>query len=155
MIEYVEEHTSTYAPIPERLEAGTQNVEGVLGLTEAIRHIMTIGLEVIKSSEQKITAYAYNALKKLDYIDIYGPRNLRDRGALICFNVRDVHPHDVASIMDFHNVAIRAGHHCCQPLMHYMKTHATCRVSFAYYNTESDVDQFIKALEEVKAVFYE
>jgi cysteine desulfurase/selenocysteine lyase len=155
MIEYVQEQTSTYADLPDRLEAGTQNVSGVLGLLKALEYIDSIGIDTIKSTEQGLTAYAYNQLRQLDYVQVYGPNDIRHRGALVTFNVKEVHPHDVASILDNAGVAIRAGHHCCQPLMHYMKTASTCRASFSLFNTKEDVDQLIKALETVKDVFYE
>lgn len=155
MIEYVEEQQCTYADLPERLEAGTQNVSGVLGLMKAIEYIDKIGISNIKSTEQSITSYAYQKLSELDYVEVYGPKDIKDRGALITFNVKEVHPHDVSSILDHYGIAIRAGHHCCQPLMHYMKTASTCRASFSLFNTKSDVDALIDALESVKAVFYE
>lgn len=155
MIEYVTEQDSTFAPIPERLEAGTQNVAGVLGLTKAIEFIESVGLNLISKTEMDLTSYAYGLLKKDSDIEVYGPENIHERGALITFNIKDVHPHDVASILDGHGVAIRAGHHCCQPLMHYMKTASTCRASFAFFNTKEDVDQLMVAINEVKKVFYE
>lgn len=151
MIEYVTEQESTFQDLPERLEAGTQNVEGVFGLSLAIDYIEKIGIEKIQAYEKKITQLAYDTLKSLDFIEVYGNEN---RGSLVTFNVKDVHPHDVASILDFHHIAIRAGHHCCQPLMHYMKTQSTCRVSFSIFNTEEDIQQLVKGLEAVKAVFY-
>lgn len=152
MIEYVEEQSTTYANLPERLEAGTQNVAGVIGLKTAIEYINEVGLENIISLERELTMYAFDALKQLDFIEVYGNRN---RGALITFNVKDVHPHDVASILDSHHVAIRAGHHCCQPLMKYLKHPSTCRASFSIFNSKEDVDQLIYALHQVKEVFYE
>lgn len=153
MIEYVTEQSSTYAPVPERLEAGTQNVAGVVGLIKAIEYINEVGIEEIEKLERQITTYAYEQLSKLDFLDIYGPK--KDRGALITFNVKDVHPHDVSSILDTHHIAIRAGHHCCQPLMQFMGLNSTCRASFNFLNTKKDVDLLIKGLEAVKAVFYE
>ncbi len=152
MIEYVEEQSTTYADLPERLEAGTQNVAGVIGLKTAIEYINEVGLENIISLERELTMYAFDALKQLDFIEVYGNRN---RGALITFNVKKVHPHDVASILDSHHVAIRAGHHCCQPLMKYLKHPSTCRASFSIFNSKEDVDQLIYALHQVKEVFYE
>ena len=152
MIEYVEEQSTTYAQLPNRLEAGTQNVSGVLGLTKAIEYIENIGLDRISRHEKVITNYAYEALKSLDFIEVYGTEK---RGALITFNVKEVHPHDVASILDNSGVAIRAGHHCCQPLMKYLNLTSTCRASFGLFNTREDVDQLISALHEVKDVFYE
>lgn len=152
MIEYVEEQDTTYADLPERLEAGTQNVSGVLGLKLAIDYINAIGIESIYEREQEITHYAYKRLSDLDFIEVYGHEK---RGALVTFNVKEVHPHDVASILDDSGVAIRAGHHCCQPLMKYLKHPSTCRASFGLFNTKEDVDALIQALNKVKEVFYE
>lgn len=151
MIEYVEEQQTTYADLPERLEAGTQNVPGVLGLKVAIEYIEKIGIDVIQAYEKSITDYAYESLKSLDYITVYGDEN---RGSLVTFNVHDVHPHDVASLLDFKGIAIRAGHHCCQPLMKYLNHPATCRVSMSIFNTKEDIDHLVKALESVKEVFH-
>ncbi|MBN2796543.1 MAG: SufS family cysteine desulfurase [Clostridia bacterium] len=155
MIEYVTEQTSSFAPLPERLEAGTQNVEGVLGLTKAIEFIEEIGLKNIHAVEAELTTYAYEKMKSDDAIEIYGPTELNHRGALITFNLKEVHPHDVASILDSHHIAIRAGHHCCQPLMHHLNLQSTCRVSFSVFNTRDDIDKLYNAINEVKKVFYE
>lgn len=152
MIEYVEEQTSTYADLPERLEAGTQNVSGVLGLKIAIDYMNEKGLDKIIDHEHKMTMYAFDRLSNLDFIEVYGDKN---RGSLITFNVIGVHPHDVASILDSNHVAIRAGHHCCQPLMKHLNHASTCRASFSIFNTKADVDQLVKALYAVKDVFYE
>lgn len=153
MIEYVEEQISTFAELPERLEAGTQNVLGAYGLLKAIEYIEKIGLDNIKDIEEKVVDYAYSALSNMDFIKVYGPKNITDRGQLITFNVSNVHPHDVSTILDNANIAIRAGHHCCQPLMKYMKTASTCRASFSVFNTKADVDALVIALYEVKEVF--
>jgi len=151
MIEYVEEQVTTHADLPERLEAGTQNVAGVLGLKTAIDYINVIGLDRIKNHESLITKYAFDTLKSLDFIEVYGDEK---RGSVITFNVIDVHPHDVSSIVDSHHVAIRAGHHCCQPLMKYLNHPSTCRVSFSIFNTKEDIDKLVLSLEAVKEVFY-
>lgn len=153
MIEYVEEQSSTYAPLPERLEAGTQNVSGAVGLHAALDYIDTVGVDNIHSFEKKLTAYAYSKLSDMKGISIYGPAGTEDRGSLLTFNIDGVHPHDVASILDHHGVAIRAGHHCCQPLMKHLDLQSTCRVSFAVYNTLEEVDRFVDALDKVREVF--
>lgn len=150
MIEYVEEQQTTYADLPERLEAGTQNVAGVLGLKTAIEYIEEIGLDQISSYENELTSYAFKALSSLSYVTVYGDEK---RGSLVTFNVEGVHPHDVASLLDFKGIAIRAGHHCCQPLMKYLNHPATCRVSMSIFNTKEDIDQLVIALESVKEVF--
>ncbi len=153
MIEYVEEQSSTFAPIPEMLEAGTQNVMGTVGLNAAIDYINLIGQNNIISHERELVKYAMNELSKLKGINILGPKFNDDRGSLVVFTVKDIHPHDVASLLDDKNVAIRAGHHCCQPLMKYLKTFATCRASFSIYNTKEDIDKLIKGLLYVQEVF--
>jgi len=155
MIEYVTEQESTYAPVPERLEAGTQNVAGVYGLTLAIKYIQEIGINRIEAHEKAILQKAYDALSALDYVEVYGPQSIEDRGGLITFNVKDVHPHDVSSILNSHHVAIRGGHHCCQPLMKYMNLPSTCRVSFGIYSDQEDLDQLLVGLEEVRKIFHE
>lgn len=153
MIEYVEEQSSTFAPLPERLEAGTQNVYGAVGLHAALDYVDAIGLENIRSTEERLTGYAYSKLSDMEGISLYGPSLSSERGGLITFNVDGIHPHDVASILDHHGVAIRAGHHCCQPLMKHLNLSSTCRVSFAVYNTLEDINQFIDALTKAREVF--
>lgn len=154
MIEYVTEQEATYADLPERLEAGTQNVAGVQGLMHSIDYIESIGIETIKAHEETCIKSAYKALKALDFVEVYGPEALKDRGGLITFNVKDVHPHDVASILNSRHVAIRGGHHCCQPLMSHMNLPSTCRVSFGIYTTEEDIDCLVEALKEVNRIFH-
>ncbi|GAU76803.1 SufS family cysteine desulfurase [Fusibacter sp. 3D3] len=153
MIEYVTCFETTYEAVPKRFEAGTQNVSGVKGLVAAIDFIEQIGLDAIKTHEHKLTQYMMMRLKELSFITIYGPETLNDRGALVVFNVEGIHPHDVASILDDHGIAIRAGHHCTQPLMQHLGLTATCRASYSIYNSERDVDDLVKALYKVRQVF--
>jgi len=150
MIEYVEEQTSTYAPIPQCFEAGTPNIEGIIGFGEAIRFIEQIGYDFIYKEEMRLTKYAYDQLSHLSHIQIYGPIHIEDRGPVISFNVEDVHPHDVTTILDQDHIAIRAGHHCAQLLMKRIGLPSTCRVSFAIYNTTEDIDQLIESLKKVR-----
>lgn len=152
-IEYVTEQTTTFAPAPERFEAGTQNVAGVLGLLAASEFINKLGFNAISKHEKALTAYALEALSSLDFIQLLGPGADQSRGSVVAFMVKGVHPHDVASILDEVGVAIRAGHHCAQPLMQHLKISASCRASFGIYNTREDVDQLIKGLHKVKEVF--
>jgi len=154
MIEYVTEEDSSYADVPERLEAGTQNVAAVKGLSLSIDYINSIGLENIQKHEIDCINKTYNALSALDFIDVYGPSDLTKRGGLITFNVKDVHPHDVSSILNNRHVAIRGGHHCCQPLMHHMKLPSTCRVSFGIYTTDEDIQELVEGLKEVNSIFH-
>lgn len=149
MIEYVHEQESTFAPTPEKFEAGTQNVGAVYGLGKAIDFINEIGFEDITKREKELVEYAAKKLSELDFIDMYYPKKNPD-GTNIIFNVKDVHPHDVASILDYQNVAIRSGHHCTQVLHRYLGINASCRVSIAFYNTKEEIDRFIEALYLVK-----
>ncbi|NLZ81153.1 MAG: cysteine desulfurase [Clostridiales bacterium] len=150
MIEYVYEQEATFAPIPFKFEAGTQNVEGAVGLRAAIEYIENIGMEAIIDHERDLTAYALEKLLSIPYIQIQGPKDTSLRGGILSFTIDDVHPHDVASILDSYGVAIRAGHHCAQPLMRYMNVSATSRASFHLYNNEEDVDQLIEGLKNVR-----
>ncbi len=150
MIEYVEQQSSTFAPIPTRFEAGTPNIEGVVGFGEAITFIQQIGYGFMTEQENKLTAYAYERLSNMKHISIHGPIDLHDRGPVISFSVNGVHPHDVTTILNEDHVAIRAGHHCAQPLMKEMGLPSTCRISFAVYNTEEEIDRLIESLGKVR-----
>lgn len=150
MIEYVEEETATYADLPYRFEAGTQNVGGAIGLAAAIEYLNTIGYEAIHKQEMDLTSYALERLNELSYIKVYGPKDLEQRGAVISFHVDGCHPHDVATIVDTYGVALRAGHHCAQPLMKYLKAPATSRISFYLYNTREEIDIFIDSIMKVR-----
>lgn len=150
MIEYVEEQSSTFAELPYKFEAGTQNVEAAVGLKRAIEYLEDIGLENIKKHEMKLTEYALKKMKEIPYITIYGTEDLDKKSSVISFNIDDVHPHDVATILDSYGIAIRAGHHCAQPLMKYLKINSTCRASFYIYNTLAEVDIFIEGLKNVR-----
>lgn len=150
MIEYVEEQSSTFAEIPTRFEAGTPNIEGVIGFGEAITFIDQIGYGYLTEHEKALTAYAYKRLSETPYITIYGPSDLSKRGPVISFNIEGVHPHDVTTILNEDNIAIRAGHHCAQPLMKRMGLPSTCRISFSIYNKNEDVDRLIESLKKVR-----
>ena len=151
MIEYVTEYDVTYAPLPQKFEAGTPNVSVAVGLSAAIDYIESIGYDTIRSMEEDIIQYAMEKLEKLPFIKIYG--NLgEERTGVIAFNVEDVHPHDTSSILDGEGIAIRAGNHCAQPLMKYIGVPSTCRASFYFYNTREDVDKFIESLGKVRRV---
>ena len=153
MIEYVKEQGSTYAPLPEKFEAGTPNVEGAVGLQAAVEYLEEIGLDKIKEHELDLTAYALNKMKELDYVEIAGPLDLENRGGIISFNIKDVHSHDLATIVDSEGIAIRSGHHCAQPLMNYYQINSTGRISFYLYNSKAEVDRFLESLEKVREVF--
>lgn len=153
MIEYVKEQGSTYAPLPEKFEAGTPNVEGAVGLQAAIEYLEEIGLDKIKEHELELTAYALEKMQQLDYVKIAGPLDLEDRGGIISFNLKDIHSHDLATIVDSEGIAIRSGHHCAQPLMKFYELNSTGRISFYLYNTKAEVDRFLESLEKVREVF--
>ncbi|HAS74499.1 MAG TPA: cysteine desulfurase [Clostridiales bacterium UBA8960] len=153
MIEYVEEQSTTFAQVPERFEAGTQHVEGVVGLIAAIDFITLVGVDHIKEKEQRIAKYAVRKLSELPFIKVLGPSVDRERGALVAFEVEGIHPHDVASLLDSRGIAIRAGHHCTQPMMKFLGLSASCRASFSIYNYVEEVDALVDALIYVREVF--
>ncbi len=152
MIEYVWEQDTSFAPLPAKFEAGTQNVGGVLGLSAAIDYIEKVGFSNIEQIEEELIHYAIPKLWQLPFITLYGCDDLSKKTGVISFNVKDIHPHDVSSILDADGVAIRAGHHCAHPLMQYLGVNATCRASFYFYNTREDVDALINALGRVRGV---
>ncbi|EIW20549.1 MULTISPECIES: cysteine desulfurase [Pelosinus] len=152
MIEYVWEQDTSFAPLPAKFEAGTQNVGGVLGLSAAIDYIEKVGFSNIEQIEEELIHYAIPKLQQLPFITLYGCDDLSKKTGVISFNVKDIHPHDVSSILDADGVAIRAGHHCAHPLMQYLGVNATCRASFYFYNTREDVDALINALGRVRGV---
>jgi cysteine desulfurase/selenocysteine lyase len=151
MIEYVHEQSATFAPLPQKFEAGTQNVGGAVGLAEAVRYLRKVGYRTIRQTEDRLLAYALKGLAQIPHVTVYGGTEAReDRCGVISFNVEGVHPHDVASILDADGVAIRAGHHCAEPLLEYMHVNATCRASLYFYNTKEDVDAFLQSLSRVR-----
>ena len=153
MIEYVYEQETTFAPLPNKFEAGTQNVEGVIGLGAAIDYIQKIGYEEIKEIEEEVVTYAMQELSKLDYLTLYVTKNKENHSGVISFNIKGVHPHDVASILDSEGVCVRSGNHCAQPLLRYMGIDSTCRASFYFYNTKEDVDKLVYALNMAYNMF--
>ncbi|AQY51948.1 SufD subfamily cysteine desulfurase [Listeria weihenstephanensis FSL R9-0317] len=153
MIDFVELHDSTWKELPWKMEAGTPNIAGAIGLGAAIDYLETIGFDLIHNHEEELTAYAMAEMQKLDGITIYGPLDATKRCGLITFNLEGAHPHDIATVLDEEGVAIRAGHHCAQPLMKWLDTSSTARVSFYVYNTKQEVDQFIAGLKLTKEYF--
>lgn len=150
MIDSVSEQEAVFSPLPEKFEGGTQNIAGAIGLKAAIEYIQDVGYDTIYSIEQELTSYALEELMKLPYITIYGSENVIDRVGVISFNIQDVHPHDVSTLVDYYGVAIRAGHHCAHPLMRFLNINATCRVSFYFYNTKEEIDIFIEGIKSVR-----
>nr|NNM91619.1 cysteine desulfurase [Bacilli bacterium] len=151
MIETVELFQSTWKDIPYRFEGGTPIIAGAVGLHAAISYIESIGMNVIEEHDHRLTAYALEKLSAIEGLTIYGPQH--DRGALVTFNVEGVHPHDVATVLDTEGIAIRAGHHCAQPLMRYLDVAATARASFYLFNTLQDIDILVDALQKTKEYF--
>lgn len=153
MIEYVYEQETIFAEVPTKFEAGTQNVGGAVGISAAIDYLKNIGMENIEKIEKELTKYAYEELSKLDFITLYGPKDLQKRSGVFSFNVNGVHPHDVASVLDSQEVCVRSGNHCAQPLLRYMNLDSTCRASLYVYNTKEDIDRLVKALIKTRDVF--
>ena len=153
MIEYVYEQETTFAELPNKFEAGTQNVEGVVGLGAAIDYIEKIGYDNIQKLEKEVVEYAINKLSELNFLTMYITPNKKNHSSVISFNINGIHPHDVASILDSVGVCIRSGNHCAQPLMRFLKIDATCRASFYFYNDKSDVDKLIEGLNKTYDVF--
>ena len=153
MIEYVYEQETTFAPLPNKFEAGTQNVEGVIGLGAAIDYIENLGYNKIQEIEHEVISYARQELSKLDYLTLYTTPNEEKHSSVISFNINGVHPHDVASILDSEGVCVRSGNHCAQPLMRFLGIDSTCRASFYIYNTKDDVDKLVKALDKAYNIF--
>ena len=153
MIEYVYEQETTYAPLPNKFEAGTQNVEGVIGLGAAIDYIQNIGYDKMQELENDVLAYARQELSKLDFLTLYMTPNEKNHSSVISFNIKGVHPHDVASILDSEGVCVRSGNHCAQPLMRFLGIDSTCRASFYFYNTKEDVDRLVHALNKAYDMF--
>jgi cysteine desulfurase/selenocysteine lyase len=151
MIDFVELHDSTWKELPWKFEGGTPIIAGAVGLGAAIDFLEQVGLHNIEQHEKKLSHYAMERLSNIDGLTIYGPRE--DRAGLVTFNLGDVHPHDVATVLDTEGVAVRAGHHCCQPLMRWLKVTATARASFYLYNTEQDVDRLVESLVKTKEFF--
>ncbi len=152
MISKVSLEESTWNSIPHKFEAGTPNIAGAIGLGAAIDYLESIGMEAIQAHEQELTRYCVERLRaELPGVTIYGPED--ERTGLVCFNLANVHPHDLAQVLDQEGVAIRAGHHCAQPLMKWLGVSSTARASFYIYNTPEDVDVFIAALKKSEEFF--
>ncbi|UHA72407.1 cysteine desulfurase [Paenibacillus sp. 481] len=151
MIDFVDLHESTFKETPYRFEGGTPMIAGAVGLGAAIDFLNEVGLDNIERHEHELAQYALDKLSTIDGITIYGPK--KDRVGLVTFNLDDVHPHDVATVLDAKGIAIRAGHHCCQPLMRWLNASSTARASFYLYNTEEDIDRLAAALRETKEYF--
>ena len=150
MIDRVTFDVTTYAPAPARFEAGTPHITGAIGLAAAIDYVEAIGMDAIAAHEAVLVTEARDALRSLNSVHLYGPEA---SAGIVSFNIEGVHPHDVGTILDEEGVAVRAGHHCCQPLMAYLGVDATARASFGVYNTSNDIDALVRGLGRVRKLF--
>ncbi|TDK62323.1 cysteine desulfurase [Bacillus salipaludis] len=153
MIDFVHLQESTWKELPWKFEGGTPIIAGAVGLGAAIDFLNEVGLDNITEYEHKLAAYALDKLSSVPGITIYGPHDPAKRAGLVTFNIDDVHPHDVATVLDAEGIAVRAGHHCAQPLMRWLKATATARASFYLYNTEEDIDKLVEGLVKTKEYF--
>lgn len=150
MIEYVTREGATYAELPHKFEAGTVNAAGAAGLAEAIRYYRSAGFEAITAREEALGELAFSLLSQNPHLHILGAPTAREHHGIFTFTVDDVHPHDIAAILDSDGVYIRAGHHCAQPLMQYMGTPSTARASIMFYNTEDEIVRLAESLSHVR-----
>jgi cysteine desulfurase, sufS subfamily len=153
MIEYVYEQETTFAKPPTKFEAGTQNIGGAVGLASAIEYLENIGMKQVEELEEELLHYAKEQFNKLDFIDMYAPKENENQIGVISFNIKDVHPHDTATILSSYGVCVRAGDHCAQPLIRFLNLPATCRASMYIYNTKEDIDKLIYALNKANDMF--
>jgi cysteine desulfurase/selenocysteine lyase len=144
-------YDSTYKDPPYKFEGGTPIIAGAVGLGAAIDFLEQIGMDEIDRHDKQLAAYAAERLSRIEGLTIYGP--VKGRSGLVTFNLDGIHAHDVATVLDTEGVAVRAGHHCCQPLMKWLNVNATARASFYLYNTEEDVDRLVDALVKTKQFF--
>ena len=156
MIDNVTEQDATWAPVPEKFEAGTQDAAGIYATAAAVAYVESVGMDVIEAREKALVAYCMEELGKLDFVTIIGHPDADMHHGVVSFNVKGIHPHDVASILDMDQVAIRAGHHCAQPLLTWLGVEnlACCRASLAFYNDKGDVDKLVGGLKRVWSMFH-
>ena len=153
MIDFVYEQEATWKELPWKCEAGTPNMAGAIGLAAAIDYLEDLGMDAIAQHEQDLISYVFPKLQAVEGLTIYGSQDLAQRSGVIAFNLDGLHPHDVATALDYEGVAVRAGHHCAQPLLTYLQVPATVRASFYIYNTYADCDKLVEALEKTKEFF--
>ena len=155
MIDFVGLYESTWADLPAKFEGGTPIIAGAVGLGAAIDYLEAIGFDAIAQHERELVQYALDEMQKIEGLEIYGPKKADQRAGLVTFNLKEVHPHDLATVLDMSGIAIRAGHHCAQPLMKWLDVSATARASFYIYNTKEDVDRLVEGLRMAKEYFGE
>lgn len=153
MIKEVHKYETRYNDLPYKFEGGTPNIADVIGFGAAIDYLNNIGMRRVREHEMEITRYAIDRVSSVKGVTLYGPPDVKERGGVVSFNIGDIHPHDLATIMNDHGVAIRSGHHCAQVLMERLDVSATSRASFYIYNTKEEVDTFIGALDEARRLF--
>jgi cysteine desulfurase/selenocysteine lyase len=153
MIATVREEGSTWADVPHKFEAGTPNIADVVAFPAALDYLDGIGMDCVRAHEMALTAAAMDALAPIPGLRIHGPEDPQSRGGVVSFELKGIHPHDVATIADSHGVAIRAGHHCAQPLMRHLEVPSTNRASFAIYNGPDDLDVLVEAIKHAQRVF--
>ena len=154
MIDAVTEQDATWAPVPEKFEAGTQDAAGIYGLDAALTYVEQVGFDAMQAREQALVAQCMRRLGELDFVRLIGPDDPSQHHGVISFNICGIHPHDVASILDMDNVAIRAGNHCAQPLLTHLGIGACCRASLAFYNDSTDIDRLVEGLKHVWKMFH-
>jgi cysteine desulfurase / selenocysteine lyase len=153
MIRKVSIQRSTWGDVPARFEAGTPSVGDAIGLGTAVEYLQAIGMPAVREHERVLTAIALERLRSVPDLRLYGPDDAEDRAGVVSFTLGDIHPHDVAAILNEESVAVRAGHHCCQPLMDRLDLVGTARASFYVYNDEEDVDRLVSGLHRTRAIF--
>lgn len=153
MINTVDRHSSTWAPVPHKFEAGTPPIAEAVGFGAAVDYLDAVGMDVIAAHEGELTAIALERLSEIPDLTIYGPKDIAKRGGAVSFELGDVHPHDIATILDQDGIAVRAGHHCAKPLMKYLNIPATARASFYLYNVPEEVDALVESLHKARKLF--
>lgn len=153
MIDFVNLYDSTWKELPWKFEAGTPNIAGAIGLGAAIDYLSALGMDNIHQSEQDLVNYVLPKLTAIEGLTVYGPQNPAEHTGVVAFNLDGIHPHDVATALDMEGVAVRAGHHCAQPLLQHLQVPATARASFYFYNTKEDADRLVAAILATKEFF--
>jgi cysteine desulfurase/selenocysteine lyase len=153
MIRTVELHHSTFADVPAKFEAGTPPIAEAVGLGAAADYLANVGLDAIRAHEVELTGHMLDALAEVDGITVYGPKDPELRGGAVSFSLPDIHPHDIAQLIDRDGVCVRAGHHCAKPLMRVLGVGATARASTYLYNSREDIDTLVRALGNARAMF--
>ena len=150
MIEYVTKDSATWAELPHKFEAGTVSAGDAVGMGAAVRYIQSVGFDFIEEQDKKLTKLLVEGMKKIPHINLVGPKNADERAGIVTFTIDGVHPHDIASLLSDENIAIRAGHHCAQPLGQYLGIQSSARASVYFYNTEKEIQTFLEKLAQVR-----